>query len=283
MIPSMGISTYVNRNKDSSHPVVYGQFIHAQGTPFAQLTFLSPSEALEKKEINALLEAMMVYAGDAGALRLLAHVDEKNAAFEALRRSSFAVYTRQRVWKFSDNNDPAQRTSVSSAWRSATSSDNHAIRALYNDVVPGLVQQVEPFSMEQNHNGMVFEHDEEILAYAHLNYGSRGVWIQPFIHPDAEDVVFQISALVSNLPNRRSRPVYLCIRSYQSWLESSLEVLDARAGPRQAVMVKHLALIQKATQLSGVPVLEKGQPETTASIVAHGGTLAGVQERVLEK
>ncbi len=272
--PTAGISTFVHRSRENKGAVVYGQYMHASGSPFAQLTFLSPSEALETQAIIELLESMVVYAGEAGALRLLAHVDEKNEAFEALRRSSFAVYTRQRVWKFSQKDTPVEDGVQNTTWRNATSLDGHAIRTLYNNVVPGLVQQVEPFSMKQNHKGMVFERKGEILAYVDLNYGSKGIWLQPFVHPDAEGVVEQFTPLVAALPNRRSRPVYVCIRSYQSWLEPSLEMMGARAGPGQAVMVKHLALVQKATQAVGMQVaelmrMEKGQPETTASITRN--------------
>jgi hypothetical protein len=38
------------------------------------------------------------------------------------------------------------------------------------------------------------------------------------------------------------------VRSYQAWLESVLEDLDAQAGPRQAVMVRRLAKLQKVEE-----------------------------------
>jgi hypothetical protein len=54
--------------------------------------------------------------------------------------------------------------------------------------------------------------------------------------------------------------VYLCVRSYQAWLEPVLADLGARAGERQAVMVKHLthlvkdATVTRATQPAGVSI-----------------------------
>jgi hypothetical protein len=39
------------------------------------------------------------------------------------------------------------------------------------------------------------------------------------------------------------------VRSYQTWLEPVLEDLGALAGPRQAVMVKHLARLIKDEQM----------------------------------
>jgi hypothetical protein len=38
------------------------------------------------------------------------------------------------------------------------------------------------------------------------------------------------------------------VRSYQAWLESILEDLGAQAGPRQAVMVRRLAKLQKVEE-----------------------------------
>jgi len=80
------------------------------------------------------------------------------------------------------------------------------------------------------------------------------------IHPDASDVALKLTSLLNELPDRRGRPVYLCVRSYQAWLEPALEDLGGKAAPRQAVMVKHLAHMVKdeqalrAAQPAGVSV-----------------------------
>jgi hypothetical protein len=76
--------------------------------------------------------------------------------------------------------------------------------------------------------------------------------------------------LLSKVPNRRSRPVYICVRSYQSWLETAIEDLGAEAGPRQAVMVKQLVSQQKALRAFAMPALEGGQPEITAPVARLG-------------
>ena len=72
--------------------------------------------------------------------------------------------------------------------------------------------------------------------------------------------------IVINLPRRLSRPLYFCVRSYQSWLEPRIEGLGAEPGPRQAMMVKHLAVPKKALRSYALPAMEGGQPEVTASI-----------------
>ena len=135
------------------------------------------------------------------------------------------------------------------------------MRSLFNNVIPGLIRQVEPFPAE-GLRGLVYREREELLAYVELKYGLRGIWVQPFVHPDAEEVAGWLIDLLQ-LPHRFSRPVYLCIRSYQSWLEPALEELGAEAGPRQAVMVKHLAIPQKVAQTFALPALEGRHPEVT--------------------
>ncbi|MBN2549780.1 MAG: hypothetical protein JXB15_11515 [Anaerolineales bacterium] len=259
LAPSVGVLTSVAYRDQGQHQTLIGQFIHVSGSPYAHLTFLSPEAALESPLITELLDSMIGLSGERGAYRLLADVDERSEAYESLRRSGFAIYTRQRIWQLGASlNQQAQ----SKNWRPALRQDAIAIRVLYNNLVPGLVQQVEPY-VAQRPQGVVYYQKGELLAYIELKYGHRGIWAQPFIHPDAEEVAEFLADLLGKIPGRLSRPVYICLRSYQSWLESAIEELGAQAGPRQAVMVKHLAIQQKAARPLTLPALEAGHPEAT--------------------
>ena len=261
---AMGIFTSVStKNGDTDQPLI-GQMIHTMGSPIAQLTFLAPEESLDSPAILGLLEHLAAQAGERGAFRLVADVDERTLAFEGLRRSSYAIYTRQRIWRIKEA--AGDRDGFNNYWRGAAERDILAVRSLYNNLVPGLVQQVEPFPAERLH-GLVYQDGEDLLAYVELKYGPRGIWAQPFVHPDAEDVALRLIEFLQVLPYRRTRPVYLCIRSYQSWLESALEELGAECSPRQAVMVKHLAIPQKAARAFTIPALEGGRAEVSAPIV----------------
>jgi hypothetical protein len=262
----MGIFTCVSNGREDEHSVI-GQMIQTLGSQFAHLTFLTPDDALDSSALSSLLDYMATLSGERGAMRLLAEVDERSLAFEALRRASFAIYSRQRIWQLTGHPDgiPPADQAQTGGWRPASSRDGFAIRSLYNNLVPGLVQQAEPFST-QRPRGMVYCHNGELLAFIELKYGHRGIWAQPFVHPDAEEVSDWFVDLIRNLPLRRSRPVYLCVRSYQSWLEPAIEDLGAEAGPRQAVMAKHLAIPQKAVRMFALPALEGGHPEISAPI-----------------
>jgi hypothetical protein len=206
---------------------------------------------------------MITEIGERGAFHLLAEADERALAFEALRRSSFAVYGRQRVWQIAAG---AAGKPETMAWRAGTERDLIPVRSLYNNLVPGLVQQLEPPPTSHPH-GLVYSKGDELLAYVEVKYGSRGIWVQPFIHPDAEEVGLLLADLLLNLANRRSRPIYLCVRSYQSWLEPVLNDLGAEAGPVQAVMVKHLAISKKLGLTFPLRALEGGQPEASAPFI----------------
>jgi hypothetical protein len=61
--------------------------------------------------------------------------------------------------------------------------------------------------------------------------------------------------------------VYVCVRSYQAWLETALEDLGAEPGPRQAVMVRRLVKTIKETQAVQVmeKVLAKAKPAAPAT------------------
>jgi hypothetical protein len=257
-----GIFTYLSTG-DHKHGPLLGQVHHSPGSSLARISFLAPQSAIHAEDLPALMEYMVVEAGGRGALHLRAEVDDRTEAFEMLRGAGFAIYVRQRIWQL---NDELEQRSQDPVWQVSKDSDLIPVRVLYNNLVPGLVQQVEPPPSDPL-VGLIYRRGEDILAYVELKYGSRGILVQPLIHPDAEGVTADLVKLLLSLPNRRSRPVYICVRSYQSWIEHSLEGQGAQPGPQQAVMVKHLAITKRVMRSFALPALETGQPEATAPFV----------------
>jgi hypothetical protein len=257
-----GVFTYVSKGNSEDNPQLIGQVMVPHDVHLAHLTFLAPQQSLSSPAVTDLLDYLVFSSGENGAHHLMAEVEESTQAYQALRRANFSVYTRQRIWKF----DPSQSTKSRVAnWQTAASKDTIAIRTLYTDLVPQMVRQVEPDST-QNPRGMVLYSEGGLTAYVELKYGQRGVWAHPLIHPGVEDFADQFRDFLQNLPERSSKPVYVCVRSYQSWLEHTLEELGLTEGPRQAVMVKHMAITQKAGIRNALPALEGGQPEITTPI-----------------
>lgn len=260
---TIGVYTYLCTSDDKQGETLLGQVSHGQGKQLAHLSFLAPVTALDDDNLFTLLDHIVQQIGKRGAFHLLAEVEERSPTFENLRQAGFAQYVHQRIWK-----SPAdlQKTESQSQWRDITSQDAIAVRSLYDTLVPALVQQVESL-LNKRMKGLVYYVDDELMAYAEIRYGPQGIWLKPFIHPDIQNITELVSDLLYNLPNRHSRQVYFCIRSYQSWLENALEDLQADPGPMQVVMVKHLAVAKKVRNSFAIPTLESGTQEITTPFV----------------
>lgn len=123
-----------------------------------------------------------------------------------------------------------------------------SIQSLYHQIVPPLLHPVEP----QPKAAVGWMCNEGAKCYVNVSHGMYGIVLTPLIHPEATDVSAKLAAVIGNLPDRRNRPVFVCVRSYQAWLEPVLADLGAKSGQRQAVMVKHLAHLVKETAAARV-------------------------------
>jgi len=261
--PAIGIFTFLCENGDHSESPLLGQVTHPPGSPSARLSFLAPESALESFELPALLDYAALQIGERGAFHIQAEVDEQHGALEPLRNAGFAIYARQRIWQLEE---PPSLEVEPLACRLCKDQDVPAVRSLYNDLVPGLVQQVEP-PPRSGSRSLVYYQDGMLLAYLELRYGPFGIWVQPFVHPDAENSVNQLVLRLQNLPNRHSRPVYVCVRSYQSWLEPFIDEIGAKSSSSQALMVRHLAISRLAAQVFALPAINGKHPEPTAPMM----------------
>ncbi|MCX6034750.1 MAG: hypothetical protein NTV38_07215 [Chloroflexi bacterium] len=221
-----------------------GQVILNGDETSARLTFLAPTENINGLTLS-LLDHITMQAGEWGAFHLLAEVDENSPFFRSLRQAGFSMYAWQRVWKLPKLEKPDEESS----WREAEEADWPAIQSLHGQIVPALIQPVD--ALPKQASGLVCRPDGNLQAYVAVNSGPAGVWIQPLIPPDSGCGPERLAGL----SGWGSRPVYVCVRSYQAWLETVLEDLGAEAGPRQAVMVRRLAKTIKEPQV--VPVMEK--------------------------
>lgn len=259
VMPSTGIITAVCENHVNSARPIIGQVIHNADEPYAYLSFLAPESCLDADNLQPLVEYLVAQLGERGVLRMLAEVEEQSVAVDGLRGSGFAVYTRQRVWRLTGAADDER---LDTAWRPIRESDFFAVRLLYSNLVPAMVQQVEAISLERP-KGLVFYQDDELLAYVELRYGLRGIWVRPYIHPDVEDAAPLLIKMLHKFPSRQIRPIYICVSTYQSWMESLLDEMGAEPGPRQLILAKHLTVQKKSSRVLTIPGLE-GHPETLA-------------------
>lgn len=256
---AMGLFSYVNPARhiysaiaNGEDDAVLGGIIHTRDETFAKLYYLAPSSQLDHPNLPDLIENLSEQAGTWGAFHVLAEVNETNGAFVSLRRSGFSVYAWQRMWDVSK----IAESDSSFAWTRVKSIHLPSMQNLYHQIVPPLLHPVEA----QPKAAVGWMCNEGAKCYVSTSYGMHGIVLIPLIHPEATNVSEKLSALISKLPDRRNRPVYICVRSYQAWLEPVLADLGAKAAERQAVMVKHLvhmvkdAATARATQPTGVTV-----------------------------
>jgi len=259
---AVGLMAYMNPTRhiysaiaNGDEKNVLGGVIHSKADSFAKLLYLAPASQLDHPQLPELIENLSAQAGTWGAFHVLAEVDEASDAFVPLRKAGFAVYAWQRMWEVSELAE--HLSGKNEAWSRVRSIHLPAVQGLYHQIVPPLLHPIEP----QPKSPIGWLSNDGARCYISVTHGVYGIVLTPLIHPEATDVSAKLTALISQLPDRRNRPVYVCVRSYQAWLEPVLADLGAKAGQRQAVMVKHLArMIKEAQAVPAVPATARVQP-----------------------
>jgi len=255
-----GLITWICKEECDEVPLV-GQFYHPPASQSAQLTFLAPQTALESPSIQQLLDQLAKQAGQHGAFHLQGEAEAESAVFDTMRRSGFSAYTRQRIWRYEAK---LKGEKSPFKWRAARPIDRVSLQSLHRQVVPDFVLNIE--SMDSRPlSGLICHHGTELLAYAEIKYGNRGIWVKPVIKSEVEDADQFVVDLLSSIPERRSRPIFLCVRAYQPHLEPALEALGAKPGAQQIALVKHLAAHHKLRESFALPNLE-GRSDASAPL-----------------
>lgn len=242
-----------------------GQVIYRLGSRSAHLSFIAPGAICDSPNLPGLLEGLARQAGEWGAFHVLGELEEICPAFESMRQAGFSVYAWQRVWQL-----PAGQANGSgpSRWQPVREEDEWSIRNLFQNLVPPLAQSAEPLTIHRQ-SSLVYRQGGEIMAYVEGVFGPRGIYLSPLIHPDIEDEVSLVKSLPAALGPLLGRPVFLAVRSYQAWLENTLTNLDAKSTPRQALMVKHLTLAQRALLTARLVQIEGRQAEPAKSVAQN--------------
>jgi len=235
----------VEATSDSSHLV--GQVIHHRNSRIARLSFLQMDDPASADGLPALVDFLSYQAGESQATNLLADIEGTPGLFETLRRSGFSAYGIETIWRLPKGQ--SQVSESDTAWRTSSGKNETAMRNLYQNVTPPLEQSAEPCQMNSS-NCMIHCSNDEIAAWVLYVSGPLGIYLVPVFHPSLKEPIAllrDLAGLFSNSP----RPVYLQIRSHQSWLNPSLEELGAQPSGQYTLLVKHLAVAQKAAVING--------------------------------
>jgi len=229
-----------------------GQLRHRLGQEQARVLWVAPPCDGAAAGWPPMVEQLAAQAGRRGAHNLIAEVGEGGPEFETLRAAGFAVYARQSVWKLSQ---PLAGAPASVGLRWAVSTDTLGVNVLYANIVPRLVQQVEPPPAPVR--GLVLEQEGELIAYLDVQQGPLGFWLDPYLHPEAFALSGAvIQAAVGFLNNPAGLPVYVCVRRYQDWLQDLLAQLGFELLEAQAMLVKRLAVRVMESMLMPLPVVD---------------------------
>jgi len=267
LIPSMHTQTWVC-NSDVSGRDIVGQSIHIPDAPCAHISFFAPANALQSLEIQKLIEQLAKKTGQHGAFYLLAEVEIGTEIFEALRMSGFTPYAQQRIWQITGN---FSKKSGATTWKIAQSVDRAGIQGLCRHTTPEQIHHIEAY-LSASLDGLVCYQGTDVMGFARVQYGRHGIWIHPYLHPEITNGESLIRDLLSSIPDRHSRPLYICARSYQANLEPALQTLGAASGPQQTNMVKHLAAQKIIRNHFALPTID-GQPEITMPFTRPRHTL----------
>lgn len=276
--PGRGECTLVAPHASKRALTAIGQISHRHSAPVARLSFLGPASAIGHDNGLHLLEALAELVGRRGGQHLIADVDEDQRAFESLRRAGFAVYARQRVWQL-DADSHAEIEATDELWRQERPADENATHRLYLNLVPALVQQIEP-PPAGRFAGLVHWNQSDLHGYLDVERGARGIWVQPYFHPGAENHDKLLARAFQLLGQAGSQPLYICVRSYQGWMNAALERMGLARIADQAVMVKRLTAPIREAAESRLPTLESTRPEPSAPYLptTHSTPAAGVEK-----
>lgn len=275
MIVGGSLSTYVWKSKDREAEG-FAQLSIDANNKSAHLTCIGAQgeggTQADKTIINegiwiSLLDDLAVKAGQRGMHNLVAEADEDGLELVILRRAGYAVYTRQDIWIC----DQSPETDIDNLLIPRQPVDDWDISVLYSNIVPGLIQSVEPAPPLYTGENWVLREDGELSAFVHILSGPVANWMRLLIHPNAHTkpgiIIGEALALKAATPEH---PIYCCVRRYQSWLQAPLEEAGFRFWGSQAVLVKHLALPAEKPAPVKRAVLETQAVPGSSSPFVHG-------------
>jgi hypothetical protein len=218
-------------------------------------------------ELPAMIDFLGYHACEENAFNLLADVEDAHPLYEILRRSGFAVYGLESLWRLQPfTNDEGEGSSAS--WSPAVPTDEVAMRSLYQNLTPPVEQSAE-FYQSNLSDRLVYRADEEITSWVEYRTGPLGIYFIPVIHPSIHDPKELLMALSASFA-RFGKPVYLQVRSHQSWLQPSLGDMGAQSIGQYTLLVKHLAIAQKSAVTNGQRSrVERAQAKPTAPFIQN--------------
>lgn len=253
------VITYVWKS-EHRNAAAFAQLLWTEGNPSATVATIGVESTtpdpvqfgqLYEDSWLQFLDELVKETGRIGLHNLVAEAAENSQELDLLRKAGFAVYTRQDIWIADQPADGPRSITL----QSRDSVDDWDISILYSNSIPGLIHSVEPSPpLSSGQNFVMREQNGDLAAYVHIKSGAVASWMQLLIHPNAhtkpKEIVMSALDIASPSPER---PIYCCVRRYQSWLLGALEKTGFRPWGSQAVLVKQIVQPYK----QATPALEE--------------------------
>lgn len=238
-------------------PLAMARAIQWQEEDFAQLQFICAKDPA-KTNLSALIEALLQETGHWGLIKVMGDLPVSSAYLPDFRKANFIVWASHRCYRFSTSAADAPKKT---AWRAWSAKDIDGIKAVYQTLVPARIRGYEPMTRSKVLGKVLSNEDGQIVAYADLDYGAKGLWAQIFALPEATHPE-TLEDLAKNLLAEYGRPVTFSARSYMPWLRAALDGLDLLAGEERALIARHLAVKDQLPEPVTDKIFEKKPAES---------------------
>jgi hypothetical protein len=243
------------------------QLRHTSQERMATLSFFSGNGEIQGDFLSGILDDMRLCTQNTGAMHLVAEVDHKLPLLEGMKSWGFTVSAWQDIWKLNIPPYPPGSQEPVAEWCPLAEVDWWQAVQLLQSIIPPISQATD-LPLRHRSRFWVCHQAERIIAFADIRSGPQGIWIHPTFDPGVSRVSDLVSGLSNSLPARLSRPLYLSIRSYQSWLFRSIELMNAEYIGHQAILVKHLAGHIKEPSAIELLQLEKAKVKPSHPVVS---------------
>jgi len=244
------------------------------------LSYLAPSldeHAAADQVWSILLCQLLQCAARQGVRRLFARCAEDAEIEGVLRQNGFGLVTREEVYVLTMPPPPAP---APRGLRRLDEADQWALRQLYRQAVPSLVQKAEGFGVHEVRSPLqslasapdehyVWVDRGEIIAHLAMSRSRLGSWLDGVVRPDRRaDALPYMHHVLAQQPCSPERPLYVSVPDYAVGLGWLLRTLGFETFARQAVMVAHTVARQSVARqalMPGIEGIDCGAPVATAS------------------
>jgi len=258
LLPTLYPETQILRSPGNSNG--FAQLSHRKGCSSSHLRFIAPKEIFADGSGSELIEALLAEAGRRQAQHVLAEVEENTEEYDFFRREGFTIYARQEIWKGGPS--VLEHESLPEGLlRSFQPADTSAALGLYCSVVPSMVYQVEGFP--KTPEGWVLYEEGELVGFFGTLSGPLGLRVEPIFHPGARHVSSWLASWLSAPDFPATRPVYICVRSYQDWVGPLLRDVGFSLLCRQAVFSRRIVVPVPVLEAIRISAQENPAPQAT--------------------